>query len=264
MAFVYETRSSNSQLVEAIWRTEDTANGMYLAAAGGAWDMIFIKRDGRTDVLLRGPSSYATPVSYRQGNRNLGIRFRPGSFMLNLPAVRMVNTMTVLPQIRPNTFWFDGLSWEIPNFDNADIFVEKLIQNSTLAQDSVVENSLRGDVLGITQRSVQRHFLQATGLSLRYHQQIRRAGEAIKLLETGHNILEVVHRLGYADQPHMSRIIKHMSGCTPGQIIQKMERARRLHSINGYGVCAEMKVINFNGGIHAHKTLQASNQAGRS
>ena len=46
MVFVYEERPSESPYVEAIWRTTDTSNGLYLAAADGAWDMIFTNQNG--------------------------------------------------------------------------------------------------------------------------------------------------------------------------------------------------------------------------
>lgn len=262
MVFVYEERQSESPYAEAIWRTEDTTNGVYLAAADGAWDMIFVRQNDQTKVVLSGPSSRAVPVRYKTGNRNMGIRFRPGAFFANLPANTMLDVTTLLPTISPMAFWFDHQTWEIPTYDNADEFLNKLDDLGLLAKDDVVQGVLDGAQPPITSRSVQRHFLHATGLPPRYHQHIKRAAQAVQLLETGVPIMDVVHRLGYADQAHMTRLVKRLSGCTPGNIIKKVNRARRLRSINGYGFCAQMKVLNFNGGLYADQTLQDQHPRG--
>lgn len=40
MSFLYEERTIDSPSVSAVWRTEDTSDGMYLAAADGACDSL--------------------------------------------------------------------------------------------------------------------------------------------------------------------------------------------------------------------------------
>ncbi len=262
MVFIYKERPSTSPYAQAIWTTEDTSNGIYLAAADGAWDMIFVQQDGQHKVVLSGPSSRATPVRYKKGNRNVGIRFRPGSYFTNLPANTMLDVTRLLPIASAYTFWFDHQTWRMPTFETADDFLDKLARNGLLAKDGLVQTVLQGETPDVGMRSVQRRFLYATGLPPGYHQQIRRAAEAVKMLEKGTSILDVVHQLGYADQAHMTRVVKRLSGCTPGQIIKKVKQARRFHSINGYGVCAQMGVINFNGGINADQTLQNRDQTG--
>lgn len=252
MSFLYEKRTIDSPFVSAVWRTEDTSDGMYLAAADGAWDLIFTYRDGNTDVRLSGPSSRATPVNYQNGNRNLGIRLRTGSFLTSLPACTMLDTTIVLPKVRTNAFWFDSTVLEIPTFENVHQFIDKLAEQNLLAQDIVVDSHMRDRELTLTSRSVQRHFLHATGLSPWHHQQIKRAARAVRYLEEGFDILHVVHMLGYADQPHMTRALKRFSGCTPGEIVRRTKRARQIHSIEKYGACAEMGVINFSGDMHAN------------
>ena len=43
MTFLYEERPSPSRFVDIVWRTHDTSDGEYLAAADACWDMIFIR-----------------------------------------------------------------------------------------------------------------------------------------------------------------------------------------------------------------------------
>jgi hypothetical protein len=68
MSFDYEERPSSSRFVDIIWRTYDTSDGTYLAAADACWDMIFIRSVHGNRALLSGPSTEITPVPYRAGN----------------------------------------------------------------------------------------------------------------------------------------------------------------------------------------------------
>lgn len=244
MKFVYEERPSASPFVEAVWRTEDSADGMYLAAADGAWDLLFTTEGDQTRVLVRGPASRATAVAYKKGNRNLGIRFKPGSFLPPLPAGSMLNAIHELPKRSTRSFWFLGENWELPTFDTADDYLAKLAHKNLLAKDAIVTAVLGGFRPAVSDRSIQRHFLHATGLSSRSMRNINRANRAVTLLQQGKAVLEVVCELGYADQAHLTRHVKQASGCTPGEIIKKMEVCR-LRSIQGYGPCAEMRVQNY-------------------
>ena len=91
MSFDYEEKPSSSRFVDVVWQTHDTSDGTYLAAADACWDMIFIRSADDMRVLLSGPSSTTTPVPYRAGNRNVGIRFVRGSFLTHVPATVMVD-----------------------------------------------------------------------------------------------------------------------------------------------------------------------------
>lgn len=255
MAFTYEERSSDSPFVQAIWRTEDTADGTYLASADGAWDLIFTEQRGKHRILLSGPSSRATPVAYQTGNRNIGIRFRPGSILPALTTSDMINVIQALPQKIKGRFWLQNESWELPTYDNADDFIAKLTRRKLLSNDSLVTAVLAGSRPAVTDRSVQRHFMQAVGLSPRCMQNIDRANRAVMLLQQGGRIADVAAELGYADQAHMTRHVKRVSGRTPGEIVRVVE-ACRLRSIQGYGLCAQMKVQNFIGANYGYKTLQ--------
>lgn len=256
MSFVYEERLSDSPFVEAVWRTEDTADGLYLAAADGAWDLIFTERDGEHRILLSGPSSRATPVPYRAGNRNFGVRFRPGVFMPALTAMKMVDVTDKLPQKTKQRFWLQGESWQLPTFDNVDAFLAKLARLNLLATDTIVAAVLAGHRPPVTERSVQRHFMRTIGLTPRYMHNIQRANRAVELLQQGHAIATVAAELGYADQAHMTRQVKHASGRTPGEIVRVVESCR-LRSIPGYGPCAQMKVQNYKQGVdYGYKTFQ--------
>src|SRR5918996_301457 len=97
MSFTYEEKQSSSPYVDIVWRTEDQTDGVYVASADACWDMIFIKhKDGQTKVLLSGPSSQTTQVPYSAGNKNFGVRFKPGILFTDIPVINMLNVTKAL------------------------------------------------------------------------------------------------------------------------------------------------------------------------
>ena len=217
MSFEYEEKQSASRFVDVIWRTHDTSDGTYLAAADACWDMIFIRSSDEVRVLLSGPSSKITPVPYRAGNLNVGIRFMRGTFLTHVPATVMVDTTVSLPMNASGSFFLADEEWPVPTYETVDEFVAALEQRTLLSDDPMVLAALQGDERTASARSVQRHFLQVTGLTASRIRQIVRARTAAKMLQRGEPILDVTHELGYADQAHLTRDLKRLTGYTPRQ-----------------------------------------------
>ena len=217
MSFEYEERQSASRFVDVIWRTHDTSDGTYLAAADACWDMVFIRSAEGNRALLSGPSSKITPVPYRAGNWNVGIRFHRGSFLTYVPTTTMVDTTEGLTMPTGESFLLAGDEWPMPTFESADDFVAELERRELLGDDPIVMAALRGDDPGLNRRSVQRHVSRVTGLRANQIRQIVRARTASERLQRGESILDVAHDLGYADQAHLTRDLRRMTGFTPGQ-----------------------------------------------
>jgi AraC-like DNA-binding protein len=223
MTFEYEEKPSGSRYVDVIWRTFDTSDGTYLAAADACWDMIFIRSAHGNRALLSGPSSTTTPVPYRAGNRNIGIRFHRGTFLTHVPASAMLDTTEALPMPAAETFLLAGLEWPMPTWESVDEFVTDLERLELLSDDPLAMAALRGEAPPGSQRSVQRHVASATGLSANRIRQIVRARTAAERLRRGEAILDVAHDMGYADQAHLTRDLKRLTGYTPGQTKQRDE-----------------------------------------
>ena len=217
MSFDYEEKPSSSRFVDVVWQTHDTSDGTYLAAADACWDMIFIRSADEVRVLLSGPSSTTTPVPYRAGNRNVGIRFVRGSFLTHVPATVMVDVTIALPMTPDGSFTLAGHDWPVPTYETVDDFVAGLERLELLSDDPVVMTVLQGDVPTTSARSVQRRFSQVTGLTETRIRTIVRARTAAEMLQRGVPILDVTHELGYADQAHLTRDLKRLTGYTPGQ-----------------------------------------------
>ena len=71
----------------------------------------------------------------------------------------------------------------------------------------------------MSKRTLQRHFLDTTGITKNKSEQIVKARNAFMLLQEGKQIADVAYQLGYADQAHLTRSLKLLAGQTPGEII---------------------------------------------
>jgi len=217
VTFEYEEKQSKSRFVDVFWHTRDTTDGMYLAAADACWDMIFTRSADGVRVLLSGPSSQTTEVPYKAGNRNVGIRFHRGTFLTHVPATVMVDTTVPLPMDDAGNFLLAGVAWPVPTYETVDDFVAGLEERGLLSDDPLVLAALRGDTPKASTRSLQRRFLQVTGLTSNRIKRITRARTAAEMIGRGDSILDVTHELGYADQAHLTRDLKSLTGYTPGQ-----------------------------------------------
>lgn len=224
MSFTYIEKPSISPYVDVIWHTIDISDGTYLAAADGSWDMIFTTtKEGETTVRLSGPSSTTTPVHYKQGNHNVGMRLKQGAFFTHIPAHEVVDVTEYLPMPSATTFLLGGHVLPVPTYETMEGFVQQLEDLRLLSQDPIVGAVLDGAKYGASQRSVQRRFGRSIGLTPAYIAQIERAWRAVELLQQGTPITTVVHELGYADQAHLNRTIKKVTGYTPRQNAKRNE-----------------------------------------
>jgi hypothetical protein len=217
MSFLYEEKASACPHVDVIWRTVDTSDGTYLAAADACWDMIFTRSATTSRVLLSGPSSRPTPVPYQMGNRNVGVRFTQGTFFTHVDPHSMCDRTVALPMPDVERFELAGRMWPMPDYDGIDEFLAGFDAIGLLAHDSVIDAVLHGVDPPLSPRSVQRHFTRITGLSPQHVRQIARAREAVARLRTGEAIADVAYELGYADQSHLSRDVKRLTGYTPAE-----------------------------------------------
>ena len=216
MSFTYEEKRSSSPYVDAVWRTEDQTDGVYVASADACWDMIFIKtNEGKSKVLLSGPSSKTTLVPYSTGNKNFGMRFKTGVIFTGIPVSEMINVTQALPMPTDDTFELQGITWKLPAYDNIDEFLSNMAENGLLSIDPVIRDVLGNRAVKMSARSIQRHFAETIGLSPRYVKQITSARKAVELLLQGQPLAEVAYQIGYADLPHMIRMLKRFTGFTP-------------------------------------------------
>jgi hypothetical protein len=212
MSFIYEEKPSASPYVDIVWRTEDQTDGVYVAAADACWDMIFIRnRAGKTKVLLSGPSSKTTQVPYSAGNKNFGVRFKPGVIFTTIRVTDMLDVTQALPMPTEDTFVLQGFTRKLPTYE----FIAELAAGGLVSHDPIVRDVLENKTVNMSARSIQRHFAVTIGLSPRRVKQIATARKAVELLLGGTPLAEVAYALDYADLPHMVRMLRRFTGYTP-------------------------------------------------
>jgi AraC-like DNA-binding protein len=221
MIYALDERPSDSPFVERIWRARSEHGGPFLSIASSHWEMVVTRLNGRTTVTVRGPETKVTPLHCPADGEWLGIRFRLGTIMPQLPARALVDADTDLPEMGRHAFWLQGSAWEVPDFDNAEAFVNRLVRDDLLVRAPVVDAALRGELNERSLRTAQRHFVRTTGLTHGAVRRIERARYATILLQQGVPILDAVHEAGYFDQPHLTRSLKRFIGQTPAQIMDR-------------------------------------------
>jgi helix-turn-helix protein len=222
MYLVFDERSSNSSFVEVIWHTHSVRAGTFTSVAASNWEMVITTFNDRSMITARGPETKASEADFPADAEFFGITFKLGSFMPHLPLKTLLDRQdATLPEASSNSFWLHGSAWELPTFENADVFVERLIRQGILVRDPVVEAAIQGHTPDMSIRSLQYRFLQATGLTHKTIQQIERARFAVSLLERGTPISDTSFELGYFDQAHLINSLKRFVGRTPAQIAPK-------------------------------------------
>lgn len=219
MTLIAEERLSDSPFIEKVWHVQSEQAGSFTSTAASNWEMVITRFQGKTHFTVRGPETKATPADYPAEAEFYGIVFKLGTFMPHLLVGNLRDRHDfTLPEATNQSFWLLGMAWEMPTYDNADTFVNRLARDGLLARDTVVNAVLQGQPPLMSPRSVQYRFLRVTGLTYSTIQQIERARRAMALLKQGWPILDTAYELGYFDQPHLTRALKRFIGHTPTQI----------------------------------------------
>ncbi len=213
-----DVRVSDSPLVERVTHVRFGTAWRGVTTPDGCWDLVVRRVGGRLELLQTGVITRPVELAYDAGDEYLSISFKPGVFMPRLPGRRMIDRGLLRPTPSSRTFRLEQDELEIPTFDNAEGLVDRLVRRELIVRDEIVSGVVDGHPRAIHPRSVQRHFLEAMGMTAKRLQQIRRACEAIDLLAQGKRAVDVALELGYSDQSHLTRALKAIMGKTPGEV----------------------------------------------
>lgn len=218
-------RGSDSPYIARVWSGQASGIGTMTSVATSTWELVFWEDHGGRHAAVRGPETAAVSTKIIGDSASFGITFAHGTSMPLLPIAQLVDGEIESPSVTGRTFVLDGAEWEIPQPDSAEQFVQKLVSTGALVRDPVVNEVVWGGIAKVGSRSVQRRVATATGLSQGTIRQIERARHAAVLLGEGVPAMDVVHRSGYYDQPHLARSLRRFIGRTATQLQQSDERA---------------------------------------
>jgi hypothetical protein len=134
----------------------------------------------------------------------VGVRLALGVLIPQLPPVRLVDRFVALP-VDGRWFRLGGERLAIPSYPQAEDFVALLVRKGLLSVADPPDD-------WVTERTRQRHHLNATGLSQRTVRQIARAQSAAVRLQSGEHPADVAQDAGYFDQPHLARSLRRFIG----------------------------------------------------
>ena len=217
MPLIFDHRVSDSPFIERVWQTQGGSSGEFTSIALNHWQMCIWCYQGQTRLTLRGPETRPTPSFCPPDADFFGVVFKVSSLMPSVPASRLVDR-AIHQSAECGRIWLGGASWEVPRYDNVDVFIDRLARGGVLVRDSIIDSALHGHPTDVSLRSVQRRFLNTTGLSHTALYQIGRARQAALLLGEGVSILDTTERMGYADQSHLTRALRRWIGYTPAQL----------------------------------------------
>ncbi len=214
MPLEMEHRPSDSPYVARVWRCRSDDVAQMTSVATPRLGLAFWEQQGQVHVAVTGPESKASPAPVPTYATFFGIDFALGTTLPHLPVAGLLDKQLEVPGATRRTFQLAGSGWRVPDYDNAETFVRQLVREGVLIRDPVVAEAARGATSSASERTVQRRFLAATGLTPGAVRQIDRARRAALLLQDGVPTADLVNLLGYYDQPHLARSLSRYIGRT--------------------------------------------------
>lgn len=214
----FETRHSDSPWVDSVWTCTGEQVSTMTSVAGTRLGLVFWRQDGRSYAAVTGPETRTGTAPVPEGATFTGIEFAVGSTLRMVPTAELVDGGVALPDTSHRTFRLDGARWETPGPDDAEALVGRMVRAGVLARDPFVADVLRGHRPAVSQRTVERRFRAATGLTQGAVRQIERARTAAQLLAAGRPATDVAVKLDYFDEPHLARALRTYVGRTARQL----------------------------------------------
>lgn len=208
-----------SEHVRSVTRTVFSGVGSLPMQPDGMWDIAILHNSQGMQVLRTGLTTRPINFAYEDGDEILSIGFAASSFMPLMPGEIMRDEGVILDGIGPDRFFLGTDVFEVPRLDSVEDFVRRLTEQEAVQSNGLVASIVAGRPQAATERTMQRHFLRTTGLTIKAYSQIERAQRAVARLRAGEPAAAVAYNLGYADQSHLIRSLRAIMGMTPRQIM---------------------------------------------
>jgi AraC-like DNA-binding protein len=194
--------------------------------------MDLIWRDG--EITIAGPDTHAHVFAGGDWSAAVGLRFAPGFArrVLGIPAHEFADSRVSLDDA-----WSAGQARRVierlgestdPGAELEDIALElaNVDGPDALLVDQIAQRARRGDAVsaiatdvGLSARQLQRRCADAFGYGPKTLSRILRMTRALDLVRAGTTFAATAALTGYADQAHLSRDVKELTGVSLGQLV---------------------------------------------
>ena len=216
---LFDSRASDSPWVDTVWTCRSPRVTEMTSVATETLGLVFWEQDGRRSAAITGPETGTGTAPVPEGAAFVGIQFAVGVSLRSLATPALVDHGIELPDVTRRTFRLGGGRWETPAPHDAEALVDRLARDGVIVRDPLVAAALRGSHRPpVSDRTLERRFRAATGLTRGAVRQIGRARAAAILLASGAAVETAVVDLGYYDEPHLARALRRYIGRTPGQL----------------------------------------------
>lgn len=191
-------------------------------------------------LVAAGPDTTAHLVSDTPGGVYAGLRFAPGrgSAVLGVPAAELRDTRVPLDRLWPEPL-VRRITEQVAAAADPARALEASVAGLPLRGDSVdpvaaeVLARLRTEApaspgrrvremaaaVGLSERQLRRRCLAAFGYGPKTLDRVLRLNRALDLARAGTPLAETAARTGYADQAHLTREVRALTGMTPGALL---------------------------------------------
>ncbi|WP_066363789.1 helix-turn-helix domain-containing protein [Herbidospora mongoliensis] len=218
MALRFETRASDSPWVDTVWTCTSEQVAEMTSVAAVCWGLVFWELEGTAYASISGPETRTGTAPVPEGATFVGIEFAVGTRLRAMPTPALVDRGLELPDATHRTFRLDGLRWETPGPDDAEALVDRLVRAGAVIRDPLVAEIRQGRRLAVSDRTAERRFRAATGLTQGAVRQIERVRRAAALLAADTPVADVVSKLEYFDEPHLAHALRRYVGRTARQL----------------------------------------------
>ncbi len=218
MGLQFETRASDSPWISSVWTCRSECVSEMTSVANETWGLVFWEHEGASCAAVVGPETCTDTAAVPEGAAFVGIQFAVGASLRAMASPLLVDSGVVLPDVTGRGFWLDGTRWETPHPDDAEALVARLVRDGAVLGDRMVAQTLRGHRPEVSDRTLERRFRAATGLTHGAVRQIERVRAAAVLLAEGEMAGDVAGKLGYYDEPHLARALRRYVGRTAQQL----------------------------------------------
>ncbi|MGW1540773.1 helix-turn-helix domain-containing protein [Streptomyces sp. NPDC002309] len=214
-----------------VWTsTPSAASGAGRVLPDGCMDLLW--NDGR--LLIAGPDTRAHRTDGDGGGVWAGVRFFPGTApaFLGLPAHEVRDRRVALADLWPDarvrrlTARVEAAADPANGLEEAALALaadadppDPSLRRIVAALQAGRPVAVTADELGIGARQLHRRALTAFGYGPKTLARVLRLQRALTLARGGLPLAETAVLAGYADQPHLAREVRDLTGATPGELL---------------------------------------------